>query len=203
MATGITPSPFPTGFRLIDGSTLNTNFGHPILSSQTGITATASGTQATAYQLTTRVNNVTTVATAGDAIKLPANPLGKVVWVMNNGANYMQVFGSGTNTINAIATATGIAQPVGALVAYVGITTTNWQAYAVLSEVRGTFTANSGSAVTVANTNITANSVVSFGLKTAGGTPAAPFMVTVTPGTGFTVNSGGSDTSVYNYLIVG
>jgi hypothetical protein len=67
----------------------------------------------------------------------------------------------------------------------------------------GTFTANSGSAVTVADSNLTANSVVVFGLKTAGGTPAAPFLVTVTPGTGFTVNSGGSDTSVYNYLILG
>lgn len=67
----------------------------------------------------------------------------------------------------------------------------------------GTFTANSGSVVTVANSNVTANSVILFGLKTAGGTPAAPFMVTVTPGTGFTVNSGGSDTSVYNYIILG
>jgi hypothetical protein len=67
----------------------------------------------------------------------------------------------------------------------------------------GTFTANSGSAVTVANTNVTANSVILFGLKTAAGTPAAPFLVTVTPGTGFTVNSGGSDTSVYNYIIFG
>lgn len=67
----------------------------------------------------------------------------------------------------------------------------------------GTFTANSGTPVTVTNDQVTANSVIMFGLKTAGGTPAAPFMVTVTPGTGFTVNSGGSDTSVYNYLILG
>lgn len=67
----------------------------------------------------------------------------------------------------------------------------------------GTFTANSGAAVAVANTNVTANSVILFGLKTAGGTPAAPFLVTVTPGTGFTVSSGGSDTSVYNYVILG
>lgn len=67
----------------------------------------------------------------------------------------------------------------------------------------GTFTANSGTAVTVTNANVTANSVILFGLKTAGGTPAAPFLVTVTPGTGFTVNSGGSDTSTYNYIILG
>ena len=73
----------------------------------------------------------------------------------------------------------------------------------VIRATGGTFTANSGSAVTVADTNVTANSVILFGLKTAGGTPAAPFMVTVTPGTGFTVNSGGSDTSVYNYWILG
>lgn len=73
----------------------------------------------------------------------------------------------------------------------------------VVAAYGGTFTANSGSAVTVTNSNVTANSVILFGLKTAGGTPAAPFLVTVTPGTGFTVNSGGSDTSVYNYIILG
>lgn len=69
---------------------------------------------------------------------------------------------------------------------------------------RGTFTANAGTAVTVANAAITANSVVTFGLKTVGGTIAgAPFMTTVTPGTGFTVNAGAGDTSVYNYAILG
>ncbi len=73
----------------------------------------------------------------------------------------------------------------------------------VVAASGGTFTANSGSAVTVANINVTANSVILFGLKTAAGTPAAPFLVTVTPGTGFTVNSGGSDTSVYNYIVLG
>lgn len=67
----------------------------------------------------------------------------------------------------------------------------------------GTFTANSGTPVVVADTNVTANSVFMFGLKTAGGTPAAPFVTAVTPGTGFTVNSGGADTSTYNYVILG
>jgi hypothetical protein len=42
-----------------------------------------------------------------------------------------------------------------------------------------------------------------FGLKTAGGTPAVPIMTTVTVGTSFVVTCGGSDTSVYNYVILG
>ena len=67
----------------------------------------------------------------------------------------------------------------------------------------GTFTANGNTSVTVTNANITANSVVLFGLKTVGGTPGAPFLVTVTPGTGFTVNSVSPDTSTYNYIILG
>lgn len=68
----------------------------------------------------------------------------------------------------------------------------------------GTFTANGVTPVTVANTNITANSTVIFGLKTVGGTVSAagPAMLTVTPGTGFTVGATALDTSVYNYLIV-
>lgn len=67
----------------------------------------------------------------------------------------------------------------------------------------GTFTANSGTPVTVANANVTANSVIMFGLKTVGGTPAALFVDTITPGTGFTVDGGASDTSVYNYVVLG
>lgn len=67
----------------------------------------------------------------------------------------------------------------------------------------GTFTCTGGGTITVAQTTLTANSVLMFGLKTAGGTVAAPFQATATPGTGFTVTCGGSDTSIYNYLILG
>lgn len=68
----------------------------------------------------------------------------------------------------------------------------------------GTFTLNGATPVTVTNVNITANSVVIFGLKTVGGTvsPNGPAMLTVTPGTGFTVGGTALDTSVYNYLIM-
>ena len=68
----------------------------------------------------------------------------------------------------------------------------------------GTFTANSTSAVTVADTKVTANSVIVFTAKTVAGTPSgAPYIATITPGTGFTVKAGSGDTSVYNYRIIG
>jgi hypothetical protein len=66
----------------------------------------------------------------------------------------------------------------------------------------GTFTC-SGGAATVANTNVNAGSLVLMTLKTVGGTVAAPYVATITSGTGFTVTCGGSDTSVYNYVILG
>ena len=68
----------------------------------------------------------------------------------------------------------------------------------------GTVTLNGATPVTVAAPNLTANSTVTFGLKTVGGTvsPNAPNLLTVTPGTGFTVGGTASDTSVYNWIIV-
>ena len=66
----------------------------------------------------------------------------------------------------------------------------------------GTFTCAT-SAATVADTYVNAGSQVFMTLKTVGGTVAAPYVGTITPGTGFTVVCGGSDTSTYNYLILG
>ncbi len=67
----------------------------------------------------------------------------------------------------------------------------------------GTLTCTGGGTITVANTKVTANSSIVLTLKTVGGTVAAPFIATITAGTGFTVTCGGSDTSVYNYIILG
>lgn len=68
----------------------------------------------------------------------------------------------------------------------------------------GTVTLNGATPVTVANTNVTANSMIMFTLKTVGGTVgAAPAIETITPGTGFTVEGTALDTSIYNYLILG
>lgn len=123
------------------------------------------------------------------------------------------------NTTNANATlqagASGVTLsnitlvPAGATATYL-ITRTAANTYTILgigltypSKLSGTFTANGASAVTVADTRITANSVVVITLATVGGTVGAiPALKTVTPGTGFTVAGTASDTSVYNYLII-
>jgi hypothetical protein len=78
-------------------------------STKTGITAFAGGGQTNAVLLTAQYNRIDTVATAADSVKLPPPTyIGQEVEVMNNAAaNSMQVFGSGTDTINGVATATG------------------------------------------------------------------------------------------------
>lgn len=76
-----------------------------------GITATPSGTQATSILLTSRINNVTVVATAGDAVRLPPAIAGMVVKVRNGTATAMGVFpasaaqggAAGGDQINALA----------------------------------------------------------------------------------------------------
>lgn len=84
---------------------------------------------------------------------------------------------------------------------------TTTQAIANLSPAdltKGSFTANGASAVTVADTAVTADSIITFTLKTVGGTVGAyPAIKTITPSTGFTVAATASDTSVYNYQIEG
>lgn len=68
----------------------------------------------------------------------------------------------------------------------------------------GSFVANGATPVTVADANFTANSQVLISLKTVGGTVGAiPHLATVTPQTGFTVIGTASDTSTYNYMILG
>lgn len=67
----------------------------------------------------------------------------------------------------------------------------------------GTFTANGSTAVVVSTTAVTANSVIVYGLKTVGGTPAGkPYESAIVPGTSFSVKAAVGDTSVYNWMIL-
>lgn len=66
----------------------------------------------------------------------------------------------------------------------------------------GTFTATGATTVNVPVPAFSGNCVVTFALKTVGGTILGqPYMFTATPGTGFGVRAGASDTSIYNYTV--
>jgi hypothetical protein len=75
-----------------------------------GITAHAGGLQTNAVALTTEVNRVSIVATAGDSVALPPSVAGLTIMVINAAANSMQVFGTSPDTINGVATGTGVTQ---------------------------------------------------------------------------------------------
>lgn len=68
----------------------------------------------------------------------------------------------------------------------------------------GTVIMNGATPVVVANSIVTANSQILLTLKTVGGTvsPTRPNVLTITPGTGFTVGGVALDTSTYNYLVL-
>jgi molybdopterin synthase catalytic subunit len=74
------------------------------------ITASASSDQAGAVALTTGINRVTTVGSAGDSVRLPAATAGKIVVVINAAAaNSMDVFPATGEVINALAANTALA----------------------------------------------------------------------------------------------
>ncbi len=70
---------------------------------------TAVGTdRATSLALTADINNVTT-AGSGTGVTLPAATTGAVITLFNNGANAIQVYGDGSDTIDGSPAATGVA----------------------------------------------------------------------------------------------
>lgn len=82
-------------------------------SARDGIAANATGTQASATVLTAQTNRVTTAANAVvpfASVLLPPSAPGLEVTVVNVGANPIQVFGAGADTINGVASATGVLQ---------------------------------------------------------------------------------------------
>ena len=64
----------------------------PISSVSEGVTAAPAGTQVTATQIVSRVNRVTVVATAGDAVRLPPFMTDGLIDVMNDSLANLSVF---------------------------------------------------------------------------------------------------------------
>lgn len=90
-------------------------------SAASGLTALTGG-QGGALALTKEVNQFSTV-TAGFGAALPLAVAGLTIYIINNGAGALQVYGGGTDTIDGIATATGVSQMPGSLCLYTCVTT--------------------------------------------------------------------------------
>jgi len=105
-----------------------------------GIVATAGGGQANAAQISTEVARIITVATKGDSVKLPsASKPGLTIVVINHGANPMQVYGLGTDTVNDNAFATGVSQMQNSEVIYTCTIIGKWYANGLGSGYAGSF----------------------------------------------------------------
>ena len=91
-------------------------FGGPGLqtqSTQDSLTAKAGGAQLSGPTINRMLNRVTTVATAGDAITLPASARGLSITVVNAGANSMNVFPFTGDAVNALGANTAFALAAG------------------------------------------------------------------------------------------
>lgn len=101
-------------------------------SAATGIVAGTTRTQAGATPLTQEINRVDT-ATApaagsllGDGVVLPASAAGLTLLVWNNTNNPVQLYSNGSDTVNGVAGATGIAMPPNSLYIAVAAAAGSW-----------------------------------------------------------------------------
>jgi hypothetical protein len=93
----------------------------------TGIIALAGGGQTGATALAAEFNNVTTVASAYDSVKLPSCSSGARYVVKNSGASILSVFPFLADSINALAVNLSVDIPVGGEMTFRGINDTVWE----------------------------------------------------------------------------
>lgn len=92
----------------------------------TGITAGTTQTQAGATLLTGRYNNVTTVGTAGDGVRLPTAAAGLKVTIRNSGANTLKAWPFLADSINALAVNLSVDIPALSETTFTAIDDTVW-----------------------------------------------------------------------------
>lgn len=178
------------------------------LGGEDGVTAFATGGQTSATQLLATVSNhrVSVCVTAADSVKLPAATVGQQHFVRNDGATTMQIFGQATETINGVASATGVAHGSGMGVWYVCTTIGQWTTSPV-SLIRvgdGTsslpsysFGSSPGYGIYLdvgrATVNVTANTTNSLAVSSAGlrvGATRTIAWLTTDPSAGATADTG-------------
>lgn len=94
----------------------------PLPSGNLNVTALAGGGKTNAVQLDYGVTRISVCATAANSVKLPYAYPGAVCFIANDGAAAAQVFGEGTDTIDAVATGTGVALTNATRSWFIGVT---------------------------------------------------------------------------------
>ncbi len=81
--------------------------------------------QSTAFQLYADINRFTTVAVGTGAMLPPAAP-GLDIFIINHGANTLQVYGNGSDVIDDVTAATGVSQMSNSVVIYICTVAGKW-----------------------------------------------------------------------------
>jgi hypothetical protein len=109
-------------------SIISSNYPVPTLFPYSAsLTAHSGGGQSSALPLVSVINAITTVAADGDSVRLPPSLPGLRVQVTNlNVLHSVQVYGAGTDTINLVATGTGVPLLPDQTAVYTCATSGNW-----------------------------------------------------------------------------
>lgn len=91
-----------------------------------GLTAFATGGQASGLRLNYRLSQVSTVATAGDSVVLPISLPGQSMTVINSGAAALAVFPNGSETINGLAASASVTLPANSTATFVCAVQGTW-----------------------------------------------------------------------------
>jgi len=94
---------------------------------QDSLTALAGGGQTGATQLTGEICRVATVATLGDSVLLPGAKQGLSIFVLNDGANAMNVFPATSDSIDGAAANASVSQMPSSVVLYFCATAGKWR----------------------------------------------------------------------------
>ena len=161
-----------------------------------GATAFAGGGQSSATLISRDITNVTTVATAGDSLKLPTAAAGLIYTVANNGANALALFPNTGDTINGGSANASITIPVGAVVSFSAINATDWK-----TNAQRVFTAPiSKTTATAVNTTATVTAPqVAGGLFTS--TSAAAVGLTLPSATAIAAQIGAVQGTTFDFLV--
>jgi hypothetical protein len=113
--------------------------GLPTISFTDNLTAHAGGGFASGTVLTSAMNRITSVANNGDSVLLPPTAPGLSITVVNATTGSIQVFGTGTDSINGNTFATGVSQLGNSVMVYESVGTGAWYVEGIGAGFAGSF----------------------------------------------------------------